>query len=86
MKNDSGQTVGWQLAIDDGVILNMAPHELIPSWSVEPRKFWAQLEAGDYDWAHTAMCYWPERVLSKCKSNKSFAIAHDRLDLYEEAG
>jgi hypothetical protein len=38
---------------------------------------------GDYDWSRTAMRYWPERVLGKCRKNKSFAIAHERMDVYE---
>ena len=65
-------------AIKEGqVLLNIAPlHTLIPSWAAEPKKAWKDLERGDYDWAHTAMRYWPDRVLTKCKINKSFAIAH----------
>ncbi len=31
---------------------------------------------GDYDWAQQAMDYWPDRFREKCKTNKSFAIAH----------
>ena len=38
---------------------------------------WAKLEKGDYDWAHLAMAYWPDRVREKCKTDKSLAIAHD---------
>jgi len=30
------------------------------------------------------MRYWPERVGEKCKKNKSFAIAHGRMDVNEE--
>lgn len=68
---------GYTPHIDDGVLLNMAPlWELVPSWQAEPKKAWKALEKGDYDWAHHAMDYWPERVKEKCKENKSFAIAH----------
>jgi hypothetical protein len=75
--NECGEAVGWQPEIDDGVLLNLAPlHALIPAWTAEPKKAWQALERGDYDWAHTAMRYWPERVLAKCKTNKSYAIAH----------
>ncbi len=42
------------------------------------------LEAGKYDWSHIAMQYWPNRVEEVCGKDKSIAIAHDRLDLYEE--
>lgn len=82
-KDERGETVGWAPEIDDGIILNLAPlRELMPSWK-EPEKFWQELEEGKYDWSYTAMRYWPDRVLDKCKTNKSFAIAHDRLDVYE---
>jgi hypothetical protein len=82
-KNERGETVGWAPEIDDGVILNLAPlRELMPSWK-EPEKFWQELEEGKYDWSHTAMHYWPDRVMEKCKTNKSYAIAHNRLDVYE---
>ena len=63
--------------IDDGVILRLAPlWELIPIWRSEPKKYWRRLEGGDLDWSHIAKHYWPDRVLEKCKTNKSFAIAH----------
>jgi hypothetical protein len=68
---------GYDPDINDGVILNMAPlWQIIPSWSKEPQKYWEGLERGDYDWAHIAMKYWPERVKEKCKTDKSLAIAH----------
>jgi len=68
---------GYTPHIDDGVLLNMAPlWELVPSWQAEPKKAWKALEKGDYDWAHHAMDYWPDRVRQKCQENKSFAIAH----------
>ena len=47
--------------------------ELIPSWQVELKK---ALEKGDYDWSYQAMDHWPARVKEKCKTDKSFAIAH----------
>jgi hypothetical protein len=76
---------GYDPDIDDGVILNLAPlWEVLPSWSAEPKKYWEGLERGDFDWAHTAMYHWPERVMAKCRTDKSLAIAHDRLDLYEK--
>lgn len=68
---------GYTPHIDDGVLLNMAPlWELIPSWQAEPKKGWAALERGDYDWSYQAMDHWPERVREKCRTNKSYAIAH----------
>jgi len=50
--------------------------ELIPSWQVELKKAWEALEKGDYDWSYQAMDRWPARVKKKCKTDKSFAIAH----------
>ncbi|MEA3385974.1 MAG: hypothetical protein U9Q89_05935 [Thermodesulfobacteriota bacterium] len=68
---------GYVPHIDDGVLLNMAPlWELIPSWQKEPKKAWEALERGDYDWSYQAMDHWPERVREKCKTNRSYAIAH----------
>ncbi len=82
-KDERGRTVGWAPEIDDGVILNLAAlRDLMPSWK-EPGKFWKGLEAGEFDWSYAAMRYWPDRVLEKCRTNKSYAIAHDRLDVYE---
>jgi hypothetical protein len=79
------KTVRWEPELDDGVLLNAAPlHELMPAWKkvdakLDLKKTWIELETGKYDWAKTAMRYWPARVLKACKENKSFAIAH-RLD------
>jgi len=68
---------GYTPHIDDGVLITMAPlWELIPSWQAEPKRCWEALERGEYDWAHQAMDHWPERVREKCKTNRSFAIAH----------
>ena len=72
---------GYDPDFDDGVILNMAPlHEVIP-WK-EPAKYWKELQAGEYDWAHIAMKHWPERVKGKCRKDKSLAIAHGMEGLY----
>ncbi len=68
---------GYLPNIDNGLLLNMAPlWELIPSWQREPEKAWEALERGDYDWSYQAMDHWPKRVNEKCKTNKSYAIAH----------
>jgi hypothetical protein len=71
---------------DDGVQITAAP--LWPFFRHKPwqkilKDTWLKLEKGDYDWAHLAMAYWPERVREKCKSDKSLAIAHDLEHLYE---
>jgi len=77
-KHGRPATVRWEPELDDGVYIKAAPlYELLPSWrEVNPKKAWQELEAGEYDWSKTAMRYWPQRVLAKCKENKSFAIAH----------
>jgi hypothetical protein len=72
---------------DDGVQITAAP--LWPlfrhkSWQKVLKDTWTKLEKGDYDWAHLAMAYWPERVRKKCKTEKSLAIAHGLEELYVE--
>lgn len=72
---------------DDGVQISAAP--LWPLFRHKPwqkvlKDTWAKLEKGDYDWAHLAMNYWPERVREKCKNDKSLAIAHGLEALYVE--
>ncbi len=78
---------GYQPNHDDGVQISAAP--LWPLFRHKPwqkllKETWAKLEKGDYDWAHLAMNYWPERVREKCKTDKSLAIAHGLEDLYVE--
>ena len=77
----------YQPNFDDGVQISAAP--LWPLFRHKPwqkllKDTWAKLEKGDYDWAHLAMNYWPDRVREKCKTDKSLAIAHGLEDLYEE--
>jgi hypothetical protein len=72
---------------DDGVQISAAP--LWPLFRYKPwqkvlKDTWAKLEMGEYDWAHLAMHYWPDRVREKCKTDKSLAIAHGLEDLYVE--
>jgi hypothetical protein len=72
---------------DDGVQVTAAP--LWPLFRHKPwqkvlKDTWTKLEKGDYDWAHLAMAYWPERVREKCKTDKSLAIAHGLEALYVE--
>src|SRR5262249_20187063 len=81
-RKGNSQTVRWTPEFDDGVLLNAAPlHELTPSWKradakLDLKKAWQSLENGEYNWAKTAMRYWPQQVLKAAKDNKSFAIAH----------
>jgi hypothetical protein len=75
---------GYGFTVDYGVILHLAPlWELIPLWKSEPKKHWERLEHGDFDWSHIAMRYWPARVREKCKTDKSYAIAHGHEEWYK---
>ena len=72
---------------DDGVQITAAPLWQLfrhKPWQKVLKDTWAKLEKGDYDWAHLAMSYWPDRVREKCKTDKSLAIAHDLEHLYVE--
>ena len=73
---------------DDGVQITASPLWQLfhhKPWQKILKETWAKLENGTYDWAHLAMAYWPDRVREKCKTDKSFAIAHDLEHLYNEA-
>lgn len=67
--------------LDDGVMINSAGlwPLLEPQWK-DPKKWWKELATAsgrkDYDWAHLAMRYWPDRVHSKCKQDPSLGVAH----------
>jgi hypothetical protein len=45
-------------------------------WQRELKSVWDDLRAGEYDWSHLAMHLWPERVVPKCATDRSMAIAH----------
>ena len=74
----------WNPNLDDGVVLAMAPlWRLVPQhkpWQKELKSRWDELCAGKYDWAHVAMHLWPERVVPKCATDRSLAIAHGLED------
>ncbi|MDZ7695876.1 MAG: BREX-1 system adenine-specific DNA-methyltransferase PglX [Deltaproteobacteria bacterium] len=79
----------WDPDLNDGVIINFAPlWRLVPqnrSWQKECKTIWYKLVNGDYDWAHLAMHLWPERVVPKCTTDRSLAIAHGLNEaLWEE--
>jgi Eco57I restriction-modification methylase len=76
----------WNPNLNDGVIINFAPlRRLVPqhrAWQKELRDCWEKLKAGEYDWAHLAMHLWPERVVPKCQSDASLAIAHGLEEVF----
>jgi hypothetical protein len=76
----------WKPNHDDGVQITAAPLWRLfryRPWQTVLKETWEKLERGDYDWAHLAMTYWPDRVREKCRTDKSLAIAHELEDLYE---
>lgn len=79
----------WHPNLDDGVIVNFAPlWRLVPqhkAWQKELKTTWDALREGKYDWAHLAMHLWPERVVPKCATDRSLAIAHGlEADFWEQ--
>lgn len=72
---------------DDGVQITAAPLWQLfrhKPWQKILKDTWVKLEKGEYDWAHLAMAYWPDRVREKCKTDESLAIAHELEALYIE--
>jgi hypothetical protein len=76
----------WNPHVDDGVVINCAPlWRLVPQhkpWQKELKATWDALCAGKYDWAHLAIHLWPERVVPKCATDRSLAIAHDLEEVF----
>jgi hypothetical protein len=75
----------WSPDLDDGIVLVEAPlWRLVPHkpWAKELKTRWDDLVAGKYDWAHLAMHLWPERVVPKCASDRSLAIAHGLEEVF----
>jgi hypothetical protein len=69
----------WNPNLNDGVIIN---HSILwritpyTPWQKKCKECWDKLVKGDYDWAHLAFHLWPERVIGKCTTDRSLAIAH----------
>lgn len=76
----------WNPDLDDGIVLVLAPlWRLIPghrAWQKELNSRWEELLAGNYDWAHLAMHLAPERVVLRCTTDRSLAIAHGLEDIF----
>jgi hypothetical protein len=73
--------------LNDGVIINYAPlwrMIALPKWRKDCQGIWEELVSGKYDWAHLAMHLWPERVIPKCATDRSLAIAHDLEQFFWE--
>lgn len=76
----------WKPDLGDGVIINFAPlWRLVPHhkpWQRELKSNWDALCAGEYDWSHLAMHLWPERVVPRCATDRSLAIAHGLEEVF----
>jgi hypothetical protein len=76
----------WKPNLDDGVVINFAPlWRLVPQnklWQKELKSTWDAVCGGKYDWAYLAMHLWPERVVPKCATDRSLAIAHGLEDMF----
>jgi hypothetical protein len=69
----------WYPNLNDGVIINHAILWRITPytpWQKKCKECWDKLVKGDYDWSHLAFHLWPERVVRKCITDRSLAIAH----------
>ena len=70
----------WSPNLDDGVIINFAPlWRLVPQnrdWQKECKRCWDELISEENAWSHLAMHLWPERIVPKCRTDRSLAIAH----------
>jgi len=67
--------------LDDGVMVNSAAlWPLLEAQWKDPKKWWKELATAqgrkDYDWAHLAARYFPQRVRAKCEEDPSLAVAH----------
>jgi hypothetical protein len=78
----------WLPNLNDGVQITAAPLWRLfqhRAWQKKLKQTWDRLEDGEYDWAHIAFSTWPERVLKKCHTDRSLAIAHNvENDLWHE--
>lgn len=71
----------FTMDLDDGVMVNSAALWCLleSQWS-KPKVWWSELcnakGKKDYDWAHLAARYFPQRVDAKCRQDPSLAVAH----------
>jgi hypothetical protein len=71
----------YVMDLDDGVMVNSAAlwPLLEPQWK-DPKKWWKELATAkgkkNYDWAHLAARYFPDRVRKACHDDPSLAVAH----------
>jgi hypothetical protein len=80
----------FHMDLDDGVMINSAAlWPLLESQWKDPKKWWKELctpqGRKDYDWAHLAQRYFPDRVDDKCKTDPSLGVAHGCFWKYHPA-
>jgi len=78
----------WKPNLNDGVQITAAPlwkHFRLKTWQKLLKTTWTKLEKGEYDWAHLAHSTWPKRVIPKCLTDRSLAIAHGHDDALWES-
>ena len=78
----------WKPNLNDGVQITAAPlwkHFRHKPWQKKLKETYTKMEQGEYDWAHLSHTLWPQRVIPKCATDRSLAIAHNyESDLWEE--
>ena len=77
----------WKPNLNDGVLITASPLWKLfrlSKWQKDLKVCWQALQAGDYDWAHLALCIWPNRVKTACETDRSIAIAHGLERLFNE--
>jgi hypothetical protein len=70
----------WKPNLNDGVLITASPLWKLfrlNRWQTALRDCWEKLQRGDLDWAHLAHAIWPTRVETKCRTDRSLAIAHN---------
>jgi hypothetical protein len=80
----------WTPHHEDGALLSAAPLWRLFSASRDWQKLaseeWSALRDEKREWSHLAMHLWPERVVPKCATDRSLALAHDLSDVFWVAG
>ncbi|MDC3956918.1 hypothetical protein KEG38_23865 [Polyangium jinanense] len=70
----------WKPCQNDGTLVACAPLWKLfgcnRAWQRECFEAWRVLQAGEWDWSATALRLWPARVVEKCLTDRSLAIAH----------
>lgn len=76
----------WNPNLDDGVTICFAPLWRLVShhkrWQGELKSTWDALCAEELEWTNTSMHFWPQRVIPKCATDRSLAIAHGLDDIF----